>query len=61
VATRGLGIRRAWVRGTLLPGIVSVWSAVDGVAPGMPYVVFAGNVGDDGALADVVDVLRRDR
>ncbi len=61
VATRGLGIRRAWVRGTLLPGIVSVWSAVDGVAPGMPYVVFAGNVGDDGALADVVDVLRGDR
>jgi len=42
VATEGLGIRRAWMRGTLLPGIVSVWSAVDGAAPGMPYVVFAG-------------------
>jgi uncharacterized protein YgbK (DUF1537 family) len=58
VATHGLGIRRAWVRGTLLPGIVSVWSPVDGVVPGMPYVVFAGNVGDDRALADAVDVLR---
>jgi len=58
VATGGLGIRRAWVRGTLLPGIVSVWSAVDGAAPGMPYVVFAGNVGDDQALADAVGVLR---
>jgi len=57
IATEGLGIRRAWVRGTLLPGLVSVWSAVDGAAPGMPYVVFAGNVGDDRSLAQVVDVL----
>ena len=60
VATEGLGIRRAWVRGTLLPGIVSVWSAVDGAAPGMPYVVFAGNVGDDQSLAQVVDALRQE-
>lgn len=60
VATHGLGIRRAWVRGTMLPGIVSVWAAVDGAAPGMPYVVFAGNVGDDNTLAHVVDVLRGD-
>jgi uncharacterized protein YgbK (DUF1537 family) len=59
VATDGLGIRRAWVRGTLLPGIVSVWSAVDGAAPGMPYVVFAGNVGDDRSLAQVVELLRQ--
>jgi uncharacterized protein YgbK (DUF1537 family) len=58
VATDGLGIRRAWVRGTLLPGIVSAWSAVDGAAPGVPYVVFAGNVGTDESLARVVDVLR---
>jgi len=60
VATEGLGIRRAWVRGTLLPGIVSAWSAVDGAAPGMPYVVFAGNVGDDRSLAQIVDVLREE-
>ncbi|HEV7623954.1 MAG TPA: four-carbon acid sugar kinase family protein, partial [Amnibacterium sp.] len=53
-ATDALGIRRAWARGTLLPGIVSLWEPVDGPATGLPYVVFAGNVGDDDALATVV-------
>jgi uncharacterized protein YgbK (DUF1537 family) len=61
VATDGLGIRRAWVRGTLLPGIVSLWEPVVSSAPGVPYVVFAGNVGDDEALAAVVTTLRGDR
>lgn len=56
-ATVALGIRRAWVRGTLLPGIVSLWEPVDGPAAGLPYVVFAGNVGDDDALASVVERL----
>lgn len=57
VATLGLGIRRAFVRGPMLPGIVSLWEPVDGPARGIPYVVFAGNVGDDESLADVVDTL----
>lgn len=54
VATRGLEIRRARVRGSLFPGIVSVWEAADGLASGIPYVVFAGNVGDDTTLAGAV-------
>ncbi|MEV0641717.1 four-carbon acid sugar kinase family protein [Streptomyces sp. NPDC050619] len=57
-ATHGLGIRRAWARGTLLPGIVSLWEPVDGPAAGIPYIVFAGNVGGDEALADALDLLR---
>lgn len=57
-ATHGLRIRRAWARGTLLPGIVSLWEPVDGPATGIPYIVFAGNVGDDDALADTLDLLR---
>jgi uncharacterized protein YgbK (DUF1537 family) len=57
VAARGLGITRAMVRGPMLPGIVSLWEPVDGPARGIPYVVFAGNVGGDESLADVVDVL----
>ncbi|MFF8971828.1 four-carbon acid sugar kinase family protein [Streptomyces sp. NPDC014995] len=57
-ATHGLGIRRAWARGTLLPGIVSLWEPVDGPAAGIPYIVFAGNVGGDDALADALDLLR---
>jgi len=54
VATRGLGISRALVRGPMLPGLVSLWEPVDGPAAGVPYVVFPGNVGDDDGLAQVV-------
>jgi uncharacterized protein YgbK (DUF1537 family) len=57
IAAHGLGIDRAWVRGPVLRGIVSLWEPVSGPAAGMPYVVFAGNVGDDDALADVVERL----
>jgi uncharacterized protein YgbK (DUF1537 family) len=57
VATGSLGIDRAWVRGSLLPGIVSLWEPVSGPAQGLPYVVFAGNVGDENSLADVINRL----
>jgi uncharacterized protein YgbK (DUF1537 family) len=57
-ATGGLAIRRAWSRGTMLPGVVSLWQPVAGPAEGIPYVVFPGNVGDDHALAAVVATLR---
>jgi uncharacterized protein YgbK (DUF1537 family) len=60
VAVHGLGIRRATVLGQLLPGRVSVFRPVEAIPPavGVPYVVFAGNVGDENTLADVIDVLR---
>ena len=57
-AALGLSVLRAWSRGTLLPGIVSLWEPVAGPAQGIPYVVFAGNVGDDDALVEVLDTLR---
>jgi uncharacterized protein YgbK (DUF1537 family) len=60
VAVRGLGIRRATVLGQLLPGMVSVFRPID-AAPevvGTPYVVFAGNVGDETTLASVIDRFR---
>ena len=53
VAAHGLEIRHAIVRGPMLPGIVSLWEPVDGPAKGIPFVVFAGNVGDDDSLAQV--------
>ena len=59
VAAKGLQIRRAIVRGPMLPGIVSLWEPVDGPAQGIPYVVFAGNVGDDSSLAAVVATLSK--
>ena len=57
VASRGLEIGRAMVRGPMLPGLVSLWEPIDGPARGIPYIVFAGNVGTDQSLADVVDTL----
>lgn len=57
VASRGLEIGRAIVRGPMLPGIVSMWEPITGPAQGIPYIVFAGNVGNDQSLADVVDKL----
>lgn len=58
VAVRGLGIRRAGVIGQLFPGLVSVFRPIEAspAAVGTPYVVFAGNVGGDDTLADVVDL-----
>ena len=57
VAAHGLEIGRALVRGPMLPGIVSLWEPITGPAQGIPYIVFAGNVGDDQSLADVADKL----
>ncbi len=57
VATQGLGVRRALVRGQILPG-VPLWSlGAESRFAGMPYVVFPGNVGGDEAVAEVVRTL----
>jgi uncharacterized protein YgbK (DUF1537 family) len=60
VAVRGLGIRRATVLGQLFPGTVSVFRADESAAEvrAIPFVVFAGNVGDDSTLADVIERMR---
>jgi uncharacterized protein YgbK (DUF1537 family) len=58
IATRGLGIRRALVLGQILPG-VPVWqSGPESRFPGMPYIVFPGNVGGVEALAEVCKQLK---
>ena len=59
VALEGLGIRRAEVAGQLFPGVISVFRPIDAApeAIGVPYVVFAGNVGGDETLAQVVAIL----
>jgi uncharacterized protein YgbK (DUF1537 family) len=53
------GIRRARVAGQLFPGLISVLHPIDAApeAVGVPYVVFAGNVGDDRTLAQTVALL----
>jgi uncharacterized protein YgbK (DUF1537 family) len=59
IATKALGARRAEVAGQMLPGIVPAWRLPEGSRyPGMPYVVFPGNVGGPDALARVLEILR---
>jgi uncharacterized protein YgbK (DUF1537 family) len=63
VATKGLEVRRAEVAGPLLPpAIVPVWILPDeNDFPGLPYVIFPGNVGGPGSLAQAVEILRGER
>lgn len=57
VATKGLGVRRAMVRGQALPG-VPVWELDEhSLYPGLRYIVFPGNVGGPDALARLVKSL----
>jgi uncharacterized protein YgbK (DUF1537 family) len=60
IATKGLGVRKAEVAGPLLPpGIVPVWILPDeNDFPGLPYVIFPGNVGGPESLALVIEILR---
>jgi uncharacterized protein YgbK (DUF1537 family) len=58
IATRGLGMTRAVVLGQLLGG-VPVWQlGPESKYPDLPYVVFPGNVGGPGDLAQAVRVLK---
>ncbi len=57
LAVKGLGVKRAIVRGQLLPG-VPVWELGDETKfPGLPYIVFPGNVGGPEVLAHAIEIL----
>jgi len=57
IATKALGIRRATVLGQAIPG-VPVWRpGEESKWPGLPYVIFPGNVGGTDALARLVESL----
>jgi uncharacterized protein YgbK (DUF1537 family) len=61
IATRGFGVVRAMVRGQILPG-VPVWQlGAESRFPGLNYVVFPGNVGDEDALTAAFTKLGRAR
>ncbi|MGC8826436.1 MAG: nucleotide-binding domain containing protein, partial [Anaerolineae bacterium] len=65
LAQRALGARRTRVLGQVAAG-VPAWRITRAgeesrglkLSPGAPYVVFPGNVGDDGTLLEVVRLLR---
>lgn len=57
LATQGLQVKRALVLGQILPG-VPVWQlGPESRYPGLPYVVFPGNVGGPEALIEIVEGL----
>ena len=61
LATEGLKVARAMVIGQILPG-VPVWRlGEESRCPGMAYIVFPGNVGDDDALVRLHALLNQGR
>jgi uncharacterized protein YgbK (DUF1537 family) len=60
IGTQALGARRALVLGQIRPG-VPVWRlGPETRFPGLPYIVFPGNVGGPDTLAEIVAELRGD-
>ena len=57
IATKSLQIKQAMVTGQILKG-VPVWKAgKESKFPGIPYIIFPGNVGDTDALKEAYDKL----
>jgi uncharacterized protein YgbK (DUF1537 family) len=61
IGTKALDVTKAIVLGQILAG-VPVWLlGEESRFPGIPFVVFPGNVGDRDALAQVISILRNNR
>jgi uncharacterized protein YgbK (DUF1537 family) len=61
VATKGLNVKRAMIRGQILPG-VPVWRLGDESRyPGLDYIVFPGNVGTPNSLAEIIQRMKDER
>lgn len=59
VATEGLGVRRAMVIGQAQPGVPAWRLGKETRYPGMSYIIFPGNVGDNDALAKIQQNLKK--
>lgn len=57
VGVKALKVRRANVMGQIRPG-VPVWqTGAESKFPGIPYVIFPGNVGEENTLREAVEIL----
>lgn len=57
VGVKALGVKRATVLGQICPGI-PVWQTDEqSKFPGIPYVIFPGNVGEENTLKEAVEIL----
>ena len=57
VGTEALGVKRANVLGQIRPGIPVWQTGPESKFPGIPYVIFPGNVGDAQTLREAVEIL----
>ena len=61
VGVKGLKVKRAFVAGQVLPGI-PVWrTGEESKFPGLPYVIFPGNVGERDSLKQIVSKLIKEK
>lgn len=59
VGVKGLGVQKAYVAGQIMPGI-PVWkTGAESKFPGLPYVIFPGNVGEKDSLKRIVSDLMK--
>jgi len=57
LATKSLQIQRAIVAGQMIPG-VPVWKTQsESKFPGVPFIIYPGNVGDESGLTQVINIL----
>lgn len=57
IGTKALNVKKARVLGQIKPG-VPVWqTGAESKFPGIPYVIFPGNVGEEEMLREVVEIL----
>jgi len=54
VATKALNVRRAWSPGQAAPGVPAWVLGDETLHPGLPCIIFPGNVGDEDALTNLV-------
>ena len=59
VGTKALAVKRANVMGQIRPGIPVWQTGDDSRFPGIPYVIFPGNVGEESTLKEAVEILLR--
>ena len=58
VGTKALAVKRANVLGQIKPGIPVWQTGSESKFPGIPYVIFPGNVGEESTLKEAVEVLQ---
>ena len=57
LAVNGLKIRKAQVKGQILPGVPVVETGDESKWPGLPYIIFPGNVGNKDSLMELYSKL----